>query len=359
MRIRRREMVAAAVGVLVFGCVKGPRAPLIPDGSAIGPSVRVDSSAYEGYVPELPLVYERPETERPTEFDERWYRVRPRTEEGVYPNLPADWEAMDNRRYAVPDDRPLEGLRICVDAGHGGQVWGPTHGYTGGTRGTNTGFNESEANLRTAFFLWDLLTQAGAEVTMTRTRPDRMSATLTEEPPEGVDARQFELMPRVAIAAQAGCDHFITIHHNAGRANYVSCFYFDTREWDDEYNESAPYIHRCPDEALSEESSHLAMEIQSAMSRRLNLRVISPQFEWDRYYGRGVPGHSIWVLRESKLPAVLVEVSFMTDPDEDLRLNDPARAKQAAIGIFEGILAHFEHRPMVRWSERPLAEPTD
>jgi N-acetylmuramoyl-L-alanine amidase len=355
----RCATLTITVGALALGCATVPREPLIPDGTAIGPSVRVDSSAYEGYVPELPLVYVPPESERPTEFNERWYRVRPRTPEGVYPNLPASWEAVANPRYEVPPGRPLEGLRICVDAGHGGQVWGPTHGYTGGTRGGNTGFTESEANLRTAFFLWDLLTQAGAEVTMTRTRPDRLSATLTEDPPEGVDARQYELMPRVAIAAEAGCDHYITIHHNAGgRSNYLSCYYFETAEWDEEYNESAPYINRYPDEALTEESSSLALEIQNAMSRRLNLRVISPQYEWgSRYYGRGVPGHSIWVMRETKLPAVLVEVSFMPDPEEDLRLNDPARAKQAAIGIFEGVLAHFQHRPMVRWSERPMAEP--
>jgi N-acetylmuramoyl-L-alanine amidase len=352
---------------MALGCAKGQhrmRAPeRFSDVSNMNSTVHLDPSAYTGYVPEVPLVYDRPREIRPRlgDFDERWLGVRPRTETGVYPNEPADWVAMENPRYAVPDDRPLEGLNICVDAGHGGQVWGAAHGYTGGTRGGNSGFTESEANLRTAFFLWDLLTQAGAEVTMTRTRPDRMSLPAHADPTPWQDAKQPELMSRVAIATQAGCDYYITIHHNAGgrgNTNYVSCYYYDTRQWDDEYNADPLYTHRYPDEELNRERYEMAMEIQSAMSRRLNLRVISPQFEWgNMYHGHGVPSHDIYVLRESKLPAVLVEVSFMPNAEEDLRLNDPARAKQAAVGVFEGVLAHFRHRPIRRWSERPLAGP--
>ena len=297
----------------------------------------------------------------PEKFNEKWYKVRPRNEEAVYPNLPSDRNPMENPRYKVPEDRPLEGLKICVDAGHGGQVWGPAHGYTGGTRGRNTGLNESEVNLRTAFFLWDLLTQAGAEVTLTRTRPDRMAEPCTAPPgsEEWSKNRHEELYSRVRIADEAGCDYFITIHHNAGApTNYVSCFYFDARQWDDEYREDAPYVKRYPDEELNRERYQMTTEIQNAMSRRLDLRVINPAMEWSHmYYGHGVPSHNITVLRESKLVGVLVEVSFMTDPEEDLRLNDPARSKQAAVGIFEGVLGHFKYRPMRRWSERPLAKP--
>jgi len=299
--------------------------------------------------------------ELPKKFNEKWYKVRPRTEKGVYPNLPADWEPMPNPRYEAPEGRPLEGLRICVDAGHGGQVWGPAHGYTGGTRGGNTGLTESEVNLRTAFLLWDLLTQAGADVTLTRTRPDRMAEPCTAPPrsEEWKKNRHEELYSRVRIADQAGCDYFITIHHNAGApTNYVSCYYFDTRQWDDEYRATAPYVKRYPDEELNRERYWMTIEIQNALSRRLDLRVINPAMEWSRmYYGYGVPSHNITVLRESKLVGVLVEVSFMPDPEEDLRLNDLARSKQAAVGIFEGVLGYFRYHPIKRWSQRPLAKP--
>lgn len=305
--------------------------------------------------------YIRPNRPRPTEFNEKWLKVRPRTEHGVYPNLPADRPAMPNKRYAVSDDQPLKGLRICVDAGHGGQVWGPVYGYTGGTRGGNSGLTESEANLRTAFFLWDLLTQAGATVTMTRTRPQRMSDYCTAEPEseEWKQNYEDELMHRVRIADAANCDYFIAIHHNAGgRVNYVSCYYYDTSQWNDEYNAKAKWTKRYVDDILNTERWQMATEIQNAMSRRLDLRVINPAMEWGRmYYGHGVPSHDIYVMRESKIITVLVEVSFMPDPEEDLKLNDPARAKQAAVGIYEGIIGHFKYRPIRRWSERPIAKP--
>jgi len=318
-------------------------------------------SEQETFIPKVTEKYQPPERKLPEKFNNKWYRVRPRTEKGIYPNVPEDWEPMENPRYEVAENRPLKGLRICVDAGHGGQLWGPTHGYTGGTRGRNTGFLEDEANLRVAFFLWDLLTQAGAEVTMTRKGPDRMSeacfAPLRSK--EWQLNRHKELYSRVQIADEAGCDYFITIHHNAGApTNYLSCYYFDTSQWDDEYNESAPYVKRYSDEELNRERYQMTIEIQNAMSRTLDLRVINPAMEWSRmYYGYGVPSHNITVLRESKIVGVLVEVSFMTDPEEDVRLNDPARAKQAAKGVYEGILGHFRYRPIKRWSERPLAKP--
>jgi N-acetylmuramoyl-L-alanine amidase len=280
----------------------------------------------------------------PEHFDSQWLAVRPRTPEGPYPNLPADWEPMSNPRYEVPEGRPLEGLRICVDAGHGGQIWGPTHGYTGGTRGRVTGLTESDANLRTALFLWDLLTQAGAEVVMTRTRPERVTEA-------GTGARA-ELHERVAIAEEEQCDHFVSIHHNAigpaqaADTNNTGVFYYDTSHYDDAYNADAPYTQRHPDEVLNQERIDLALSIQEALVRHLDLPT-APH----REDSPGVPHGNFHVLRETHLPAVLVEASFMTHPEEDLRLSDPRRAKQEAIAIFEGILAHFETHPMRPWHE--------
>lgn len=290
----------------------------------------------------------------PQEFDTRWIATRPRTPEGVYPNLPADWVPLPNDRYEVPDGQPLAGVRICVDAGHGGQIWGPTRGYTAGTRGVNTGLTESEANLRTALFLWDLLTQAGAEVTMTRVREDRL--TPAPASPD-YDGRFEELHIRDDIAEAAGCDYFLAIHHNAPGGNqpdlnYTAVYYFDTAHYDAEYNAAPRYGPRHPDEELTAERVSLARHIQRALSERLGLPVIpiAPGSENDM--GHEVPHGDYHVIREIDIPAVLIECSFMTNPDEDLRLNDPARAKAEAIGIFEGLLAHFRENPPRPWSER-------
>lgn len=295
-----------------------------------------------------------PPSER-LQFDARWLPVRPRTPEGPYPNLPRDWQPIANPRIEVPSNRPLEGLRICIDAGHGGHVWGPTHGYVAGTRGADTGFSESEANLRAALFLWDLLTQAGAEVVMTRTRPDRLT--------EDDSSARIELHARVAKADDENCDYFLSIHHNAPApnqprdVNYTSVYYFDTSQYNDEYNRDPVYVPRHHDEELNRERCDLALAIQEALSRRLDLPPIRVPEQWAEHFGHGVPHGDFHVIRETDLPAVLVECSFMTHPDEDRRLNDPARAKQEALGIFEGILAHFRTHPIRRWSGQADVTP--
>jgi N-acetylmuramoyl-L-alanine amidase len=293
-----------------------------------------------------------------TAFNPRWQPVHPRTPEGVYPNLPTDWQPIPNPRVDLPADHPLAGLRICIDPGHGGQVWGPTHGYTGGTRGAVTGLTESDANLRTAFFLWDLLTRAGADVTMTRLDEDRV----TPPAPEGQGARE-ELHARDAIAEAASCDYFVAIHHNApandaDQTNYTAVYYFDTSQYNDQYNADPAYVHRYPDEELNRERYELAQAVQAALVRRLDLPAIPLQEGAANNFGHGVPHGDFHVIRETKLPAILAECSFMTNREEDLRLNDPGRAKQEALAIFEGLLDFFRTHPVRRWSERPAAGPS-
>jgi N-acetylmuramoyl-L-alanine amidase len=292
----------------------------------------------------------------PQEFDPRWTPTRPRTPEGIYPNLGSDWQALPNFRYEVSSGQPLAGLHICIDAGHGGQIWGPAHGYTAGTRGVNTGLSESEANLRTALFLWDLLTQAGADVTMTRVREDRLTPT-----PTSGDGRVEELHIRDTMAEQASCDYFIAIHHNAPggnqpNLNYTAVYYFDTAHYDAEYNADPQYVQRHPDPELNAERVSLAEAVQRGLSTRLGLPVIPISAGGENDMGHEVPHGDYHVIREIGIPAILVESSFMTNPGEDLRLNDPARAKQEAIGIFEGLLAHFQDHPIQRWSARAPAQ---
>jgi N-acetylmuramoyl-L-alanine amidase len=271
----------------------------------------------------------------PTEFDERWIPDRPRQDDSPYPNLPSDWESLPNSRYVVPDDRPLEGLRICIDAGHGGQCYGSANGYTAGTRGVATRLTESEVNFRTAHFLWDMLTQAGAEVVMTRTRPTRLTEPNTT-------ARQ-ELHVRPEIAEAEGCDYFLSIHHNAPREpdpelNYTSVYYFDTTLYNEEYNADPAYVNRHHDPEMNAERIAMARQLQNSLSRWLDLRVIDPPHEWwDHEFGHGV----------------------LTDPGEDQLLNDPMRSMQAARALFEGLLAHFERHPVQDWNERPPASPSE
>lgn len=245
-----------------------------------------------------------------------------------------------NPLYTAPPDEPLAGLRICVDPGHGGQIWGATRGYTGGTRSRVSSQTESDANLRVGLFLWDLLTQAGAEVVMTRTFETRLSEDCFAEPgsDEYVANRREELNIRVRVAETNDCDLFVAIHHNAGGepgANYSTVYFFDPALYEPDPDET-PVEH--PPEAVAA-SRDLADAIVSALGERLRIET------------RDARHGNYHVVRETSLPSVLVECAFMTHPEQAEWMEDLAYSRFAAIGIFEGILEQF--------GQTPAEEPAD
>lgn len=104
--------------------------------------------------------------------------------------------------YAL-DLKPLKGISILLDPGHGGADPGAVG---------PTGLKESEVNLRVARYLRDLLRADGAEVRMTRERNTGLS-----------------LGERVAMAEKLKPDLFVSIHHNASlkprKANRSEIYY--------------------------------------------------------------------------------------------------------------------------------------
>lgn len=85
--------------------------------------------------------------------------------------------------------KPLKGISILLDPGHGGADPGAVG---------PTGLKESDTNLRVARYLRDLLRADGAEVKMTREKDTALS-----------------LGERVAMAEKLKPDLFVSIHHNA------------------------------------------------------------------------------------------------------------------------------------------------
>ena len=51
-----------------------------------------------------------------------------------------------------------------------------------------------------------------------------------------------------------------------------------------------------------------------------------------------LPGHSIDIIRICEIPAVLLEVGYMTNQEELEKLISPEYQKQAAQGIYNAIL---------------------
>ncbi|KUK08326.1 MAG: N-acetylmuramoyl-L-alanine amidase, partial [Caldanaerobacter subterraneus] len=52
--------------------------------------------------------------------------------------------------------------------------------------------------------------------------------------------------------------------------------------------------------------------------------------------------NSYYILRNAKMPAVIVECGFMSNPGEERLLNDPNYQYKIAWAIYKGIIAYFQ-----------------
>jgi len=226
-------------------------------------------------------------------------------------------------RAARSVDFPLR--RIVLDPGHGGDQPGAVG---------KKGLQEKNVVLDVSKRLKRMAERAhpGLEVVLTRT--DDITLGLEE---------------RTAQANRVEADLFISIHANAHvrRSRFgVETFYLNVTS--DRYaNRLAQVENRAAGKDLSdlqfiladltrmaniEESRELARYIQGGMVRQLSRG-------WDQIKDLGVKSALFYVLLGAKMPACLVEMSFISHPREEERLRDPAYLDAVAEGILDGIEA--------------------
>ncbi|NLG70063.1 MAG: N-acetylmuramoyl-L-alanine amidase, partial [Firmicutes bacterium] len=180
-------------------------------------------------------------------------------------------------------DRPLTGRTVAIDAGHGGHDPGAI-----GASGTP----EKVYNLDIAQRLATLLESVGVEVSMSR-RTDVYV---------GLD-------DRVAVAVKAGADVFVSVHNNAStsrRAVGTEVFY-------------------SPNDPASQ---RLAELLYDSLLDKLDRPARGVRMRRD-----------LRVLRLAPMPAALVEVAFVDNPEDEGRLRDPSFRQQAAEAMFAAIVS--------------------
>jgi N-acetylmuramoyl-L-alanine amidase len=186
--------------------------------------------------------------------------------------------ALADRRFRSP----LHGLRIVVDPGHA-----PDPGAIG-----PTGLAEKDANLAISLELARILEERGAEVVLTRTRPDSGPG----------------LYERRHLATAVAGELFVSIHNNA-LPDGVNPF--------ESNGTSILYYHP--------QSEPLARAIQAELLPRTGLR------------DHGVWHQNLAVTRMTEMPAVLVEAAFMMLPEQEALLRTAAYQREIAEGVAAGI----------------------
>jgi N-acetylmuramoyl-L-alanine amidase len=194
---------------------------------------------------------------------------------------------------------PSNGPMIVIDAGHGGTDIG--------ARAKDPYCEEKKLTLTTARLLKKYLIQLGYRVAMTRDSDANIS-----------------LARRVEIAGQADADLFISVHFNSTRNNTVSGIEIF-------FSESSP-------------SSGAAHSSRVPSSRRLADAILPRLIERTEAISRGVKRGNFYVIRETTMPAVLIEGGFISNQEERTQLRTREFQDKIARGIADGIDAYFRKR---------------
>lgn len=172
-------------------------------------------------------------------------------------------------------------MKIFLDAGHGG--------VNPGAVGAN-GLHEADVTLDIILRLGRLLTSYGYEVNYSRTTDKTVS-----------------LSGRAEMANQWRADYFVSVHCNSNEDTSVggtSTFYYKRGTI----------------------AQSFADVVNTSLVRQIELRDI------------GTFSANFAVLRLTRMPAILVEVAFISNPYEASLLATPSFRQNCAVGIFNGII---------------------
>lgn len=184
-------------------------------------------------------------------------------------------------------------IKIVIDPGHNPQ------GINAGAEGF--GYREQDLVYEVAQRLATLLRENGNfDVRLTRNTPTEVLGT----------SNATSLQERVRIANSWPADYFISIHANASvnpEANGAEVY---------TYSDSGP-------------AHELALSIQQALVDEMGMKDLGVK-----------TNPALYVLRRTSMPAVLVELGFITNEEDVQKLaNDPDGFAQA---LYNGILRYFD-----------------
>lgn len=206
------------------------------------------------------------------------------------------------------------GKTVCIDPGHQSQGNNDTEpigpGATemkakcsSGAAGVSTGTNEYELNLAVSMLLKEELEKRGYKVIMTRTTND-------------VNLSNAE---RAEIANDADADAFVRIHADSQTNSAVNGLTNYNMTPENPYN-SALYTKS---RKLSECINEYAVKRTGA-----NMRGVENS---DKYAG----------INWSAVPVTIVEMGFLSNPEEDKLMNTAEYRQKMAIGIADGLDKYF------------------
>lgn len=208
----------------------------------------------------------------------------------------------------VPEGKKVEPVIVVLDAGHGGRDPGTISPYL-------EGFYEKEVTLYIAKKVEEYLADKGINVIQTRYGEDHLNDNIKED-----------LLARAEVANANNASLFVSIHVNAyegkgaSSVNGMEVYYL---------NKDSVYT------GFTEEqfAQIVGDEIKNATGIKFN----------------GTISRALSVLRNTQMPAILVETAYITNKEDHQRLLSNDFRDKTALGIANGIeltlqeIGAFEH----------------
>lgn len=192
---------------------------------------------------------------------------------------------------------PMNGITVLIDPGHGGADAGASEGDA----------IEKTLNLEIAMLLKNYIEENGGVCYLTRAVD-----TNTADPnrPKGISQKMSDLKMRKQNIDEFKADIFVSIHMNKfGESKYSGLQVF--------YDDNLP------------QNKLLAEAVQNSTKE-----VVDPQ----NTRTAKATGEKIYVLKGNKIPSILVECGFLSNPQERENLKNPQYRQKVAWGIYVGIM---------------------
>ena len=192
-----------------------------------------------------------------------------------------------------------QGMKIVVDAGHGG--------VDGGVTGVTTGVKESEVNLSVSLVLKEVLEDIGFEVELTRKTEGGLYGT----PTKGFKKRDMEKRKELIEKAEPAL--VISVHQNrypsqSVRGGQVFFKKGDTR------------------------GEKFALALQDKLNGLYESEGVKPRKATPAEY---------YLLSCSSAPSVIVECGFLSSPKDEALLLDASWQRRLADSVAAGVMAYF------------------
>ncbi len=230
------------------------------------------------------------------------------------------------------EELPFKVGAILIDAGHGGKDPGALKTYK--VNGKNITIQEKDITLRVAKMLAERLKAAypGKQIILTRNSDKFLSLGERTDIANGVKVGENEAVL------------FISVHVNSS-LNKTSSGY-------EVWYLSPGYRRNVLDKSTVDGDENLYTALNAMLEEEYTTEsIMIAKFIMDGLQAqigkestaRGIKAEEWFVVRNSNMPSVLIELGFISNEKEALLLNDDRYLKKATLGIYNGIAAFITH----------------